>query len=564
MGSTQLPWVKPSRPNRLVRAAINKWGASHPWLRRGVFGASVFGGGGGGSGSSETNYAHRAVFYSEKNGVAADGTDQSTAMQALLQTVYDAGGGTIVLPPGTTRCDSQLSIPNSGASAPLGKPIRITGAGAFATGRGGWSLAPSGGSILDLRASGSTGCIQSLGYGNLEIDHVTLHNGGSHTSPFVYSTYTTLWIHHAGFSGLIAAPATSNAQDAIVQGGLSLADPLDFNTRSVDAPFQGYGTVVDTCWFNGIRHAWWLRSCADHCVFQNCLVWQSCGGTSAIQFTGVNITGSPFVVGCKVLNSYIETINYTHGINCTYAQANQFVGNSFVDVASSHPTTFHYMDTGAQNNYIEPASIDTTAGATLMTEVAGVAGLNTAVCWTNSAITSAYPALHKIQWVGNSPGDYSFANTNGIGPTIRDTTNAVSWYWQNFGTTGDFQLQYVSPAAATFYPMKISRQGTNDWNWECYEGSVRLSIVPTGNLELKSSGSGKSIIVGGSADKVGLYGNGGAVFRANAQQAAVVTTPATNTVPYGFATQAQADAIVTLVNELRAALVALNAIKGSA
>lgn len=38
--------------------------------------------------------------------------------------------------------------------------------------------------------------------------------------------------------------------------------------------------------------------------------------------------------------------------------------------------------------------------------------------------------------------------------------------------------------------------------------------------------------------------------------AAIVTTATTQTTPYGFATQAQGDAIVARLNEIRAALVA--------
>lgn len=53
-------------------------------------------------------------------------------------------------------------------------------------------------------------------------------------------------------------------------------------------------------------------------------------------------------------------------------------------------------------------------------------------------------------------------------------------------------------------------------------------------------------------------------MRAGAAQAAVTTTAATSTTPYGFATAAQADSIVTLANELRAALVAIKVIKGAA
>ncbi len=65
-------------------------------------------------------------------------------------------------------------------------------------------------------------------------------------------------------------------------------------------------------------------------------------------------------------------------------------------------------------------------------------------------------------------------------------------------------------------------------------------------------------------DLIGFYGLATPIAqRTSASQAAVTTTAAQTTTPYGYSTAAQADAIVTLVNELRAALVALNLIKGS-
>lgn len=73
------------------------------------------------------------------------------------------------------------------------------------------------------------------------------------------------------------------------------------------------------------------------------------------------------------------------------------------------------------------------------------------------------------------------------------------------------------------------------------------------------------LMIGPKAEaKVGFHGVAPAAQRAGAAQAAVVTTTATNTTPYGYATQGQANAIVTLVNELRAAMVEKGLIKGSA
>lgn len=62
----------------------------------------------------------------------------------------------------------------------------------------------------------------------------------------------------------------------------------------------------------------------------------------------------------------------------------------------------------------------------------------------------------------------------------------------------------------------------------------------------------------------GFYGTTPIAQRAGAAQAAVTTTASQTTTPYGFSTSTQADAIVTLVNELRASMVALGLIKGSA
>jgi hypothetical protein len=66
-----------------------------------------------------------------------------------------------------------------------------------------------------------------------------------------------------------------------------------------------------------------------------------------------------------------------------------------------------------------------------------------------------------------------------------------------------------------------------------------------------------------ATDKISLYGATPVAQRSGSAQAAVTTTAATSTTPFGFSTSTQANAIVTLVNELRAALVALGAIAGA-
>lgn len=67
-----------------------------------------------------------------------------------------------------------------------------------------------------------------------------------------------------------------------------------------------------------------------------------------------------------------------------------------------------------------------------------------------------------------------------------------------------------------------------------------------------------------TTDKVSFYGVTPVVQPSSASQAAVATTAATATTPWGFTTSTQANAIVTLVNQIRSDLVTLGLLKGSA
>ncbi len=68
---------------------------------------------------------------------------------------------------------------------------------------------------------------------------------------------------------------------------------------------------------------------------------------------------------------------------------------------------------------------------------------------------------------------------------------------------------------------------------------------------------------GSATSLIGVYGATPVAQRSGAAGAAVATTTATTTTPAGFTTLTQANAVVTLVNEIRAALVAYGIMKGS-
>jgi hypothetical protein len=114
--------------------------------------------------------------------------------------------------------------------------------------------------------------------------------------------------------------------------------------------------------------------------------------------------------------------------------------------------------------------------------------------------------------------------------------------------------------------------GTNDVEVFAVNTSDQLSIFPgtAGDVLLTnlsnlvfSTGTGSKIGTA-TGQKFAFHNATPVIQRAGAAQTAVVTTASTQTTPFGFTTAAQADAIVTLVNELRAALVEKGLIKGSA
>lgn len=88
-----------------------------------------------------------------------------------------------------------------------------------------------------------------------------------------------------------------------------------------------------------------------------------------------------------------------------------------------------------------------------------------------------------------------------------------------------------------------------------------LTMADAKNIVLDSTTGTK--IGTATTQKLGFYNATPIAQRSGAAQAAVVGTAATNSSPYGYS-QAQADAIVTLLNEIRTTLVNLGLMKGSA
>jgi hypothetical protein len=93
---------------------------------------------------------------------------------------------------------------------------------------------------------------------------------------------------------------------------------------------------------------------------------------------------------------------------------------------------------------------------------------------------------------------------------------------------------------------------------------MAINSTSSSTKEFLGNKSPDGTVVGQStSDLVAFHGSTPVDQRSGAAQAAVATTGVTQSSPYGFATAAQGDAVVALVNEIRAALVEKGLIAGA-
>lgn len=91
-----------------------------------------------------------------------------------------------------------------------------------------------------------------------------------------------------------------------------------------------------------------------------------------------------------------------------------------------------------------------------------------------------------------------------------------------------------------------------------------MTMTSSAARQLSDQNSEGTVLGASTTDKIAFYGKTAVAQQSSADQAAVTTTASTSTSPVGYSTTTQADAIVTLVNEMRSVLVTVGLMKGSA
>lgn len=161
-----------------------------------------------------------------------------------------------------------------------------------------------------------------------------------------------------------------------------------------------------------------------------------------------------------------------------------------------------------------------------------------------------------FRFLGVGDGTVPVTSLGGDGSTTtrfyrEDGTFAVPAYPVGANPTASAGLSAVNGSAATFLRSDgapaIDQAITPTWT-----GAHAFSAGITGTtINFSSSITGDSLVA------VNGFGCNGKTAQTEVTvNAAVVNTAATNITPYGYTTQSQADDIVTLLNQIRAALVA--------
>lgn len=287
-----------------------------------------------------------AIFYAESYGIRPDGTDQTSKIQALLDTVYNRGGGHIKFSPGTYLINGRIKpkVLYNGINTPSAPDFVIEGAGAFNSGN---YITPTGGTIFDCRYSGDTiGVFQFRGSGKTEISRVTFKKSvpGLESTPFVHTTFRTLHIHDCAFIGF---SSVSRCAGIILGGdvayeGVSPADTSFYNG------FQGYGTVIESNFFNFINTGIKFKTYANAVVVTNNNFWNGCGGFAAITLT----PSAAVCAGNVISNNLIEMTGYQYGIVLGRAATNSIINNNFFDVSGTTKANVRVFNNSYNNLYV--------------------------------------------------------------------------------------------------------------------------------------------------------------------------------------------------------------------
>lgn len=191
-----------------------------------------------------------------------------------------------------------------------------------------------------------------------------------------------------------------------------------------------------------------------------------------------------------------------------------------------------------------------------LTNSAGTNVLNWSSSYARARSRFSISSVGALSPVSELHIDSGNATASALKFTAGTTTGQTSTDGFDLGitTTGIAEIRQRENLALDIYTNNTLR-----WTWLAAGGAT---VADAFNFAFNATTGTK--LGTATTQKLAFHNSTPVIQRAGAAQSAAAATAATNVAPFGFTTAAQADAIVTLVNEIRAALVEKGLIKGSA
>lgn len=416
----------------------------------------------------------KPVYIASEYNVLPDGTDMTSLLSDLLDTLQANNGGTIQFKEGTYRIDGLLRFPNDGTSPPRQKTMKLIGAGSYKAGLG--SGTPNGGTIFDLRYSTTSDSARIItnGQGHLSFEDITfLSDNASNSMPFLYTTNTTLSIHECAFYG---RNSTFSADETAIK--LGAVTTTTSSTGSDDSPFQGYGTVISNNYFNYIERGVHGGTFCNAVVVKDNNFWNRCGGVVAIEWE--DIASSQDATGNVISGNLIEMNGYKYGMEFQSFSGNSIMNNNFYDHGDSAIVDLIFHDEAVYNTVVEGFS----NFASRVTQES--ANTNTIVTAQQSS-PSEFP-----QGVIASIGGFETSKTDGA---IRINT-ATDGEWKIRLYNEEYGFNYTPPGGSEANVFKLESTGSGGTStFELAGTSQNILKAQAGELRLYSA-NGQALWLG--------------------------------------------------------------------